>query len=117
MRRLGTLLALCLLACGGGEGGPLDAADTDDTSTADVLAIDAVAVDAAPACTGAPYDQCTDDTQCQSGTCHLFTADQIRCCTQACDDQNPCPTLDGEDAFCNNIGICKPPGQRACTPQ
>jgi hypothetical protein len=72
---------------------------------------------AGTACTGAAYDQCTMASQCTSGNCKLFNGDGIQVCTQACDVANPCPTVNGISATCNNMGICKPAMQHVCTPQ
>jgi hypothetical protein len=69
-------------------------------------------------CTGKVYDPCTDNTQCMSGNCHLYQAQGIQVCTQACTAGNnaTCP-LDktGVNAMCNNMSICRPAAANACT--
>jgi hypothetical protein len=55
------------------------------------------------------YDPCNEEHDCNSGMCHLFQGDGFQVCTQACDDDTPCPPdLLGNPATCNNQGICKP---------
>jgi hypothetical protein len=65
-----------------------------------------------PACTGALYDPCTDNTQCQSASCKAFNGLGVEVCTTTCTpgDDTPCGA-----GTCNNMGICKPPAANACT--
>src|SRR5436190_4139443 len=73
---------------------------------------------AAPVCTGQLYDNCSNDTQCQSGMCHLF-AGEFQVCTQACTagDNSTCPKSAGDTTpKCNNRGICKPVINNMCRP-
>ena len=76
------------------------------------------APDNAPACTGAAYDNCTLNTQCDSANCHLFEQDGIQVCTQACSGSNPCPAdSTGAPVTCNGKGICKPMNNTVCRPE
>jgi hypothetical protein len=65
-----------------------------------------------PACTGALYDPCTDNTQCMSGNCKAFGGAGIEVCTTTCTpgDNTPCGA-----GTCNNMGICKPNAANACS--
>jgi len=65
-----------------------------------------------PACTGALYDPCTDNTQCMSGNCKAFGGAGIQVCTVTCTvgDNPPCGA-----GTCNNMGICKPNAANSCT--
>jgi hypothetical protein len=65
-----------------------------------------------PACTGALYDPCTDNTQCMSANCKAFGGQGIQVCTTTCTpgDNTPCGA-----GTCNNMGICKPPAANACS--
>jgi hypothetical protein len=95
------LLFLVLVACGGGG---------TDTPVPD-------APDTAPACTGATYDNCASNEDCDSQNCHLFSQDAIQVCTQPCDGSNPCPNdSEGVAGECNNRGICKPANNTVCRP-
>lgn len=96
MKRLGLLL---LAACGDVNSPVPDAPDN------------------APACTGAVYDNCNTNADCDSSNCKLFEADAIQVCTQACDASNPCPNdTNGSPGSCNNKGICKPAQNTVCKP-
>ena len=66
-------------------------------------------------CTGAVYDPCTDNTQCTSGNCRLFSNDMIQVCTQSCGAGNPCPMAGATAVSCNMMGVCKPPTANNCT--
>jgi len=94
MRLLRLVLVLGLTAldaCGGG-----DASSTSDAPSG-------------PACTGAVYDTCSGNAQCTSQNCHLFMADGIEVCTQACSSSIACPNdAAGATVACNQMGICKP---------
>lgn len=73
---------------------------------------------AAPLCTGQVYDNCTDNSQCMSGMCHLFSG-EFQVCTQACtaNDNSTCPqSAGGTTPKCNNRGICKPAINNMCRP-
>lgn len=61
-------------------------------------------------CTGAPYDPCNEEHDCDSELCQNFMGDGIQVCTQLCDAANPCPG----DAECNAMGICKPAAPNEC---
>ena len=65
-----------------------------------------------PACTGALYDPCTDNTQCMSGNCKAFGGAGIQVCTVTCTpgDNTPCGA-----GTCNNMGICKPNAANSCS--
>lgn len=65
-----------------------------------------------PACTGALYDPCTDNTQCASANCKAFNGLGVQVCTVTCTvgDNTPCGA-----GTCNNMGICKPPAANACS--
>lgn len=98
MRLAHLVLVLLLTACGG---------------TSDNMQSDAPS---GPACTGAVYDPCTSTAQCTSQNCHLYMADGIQVCTQACGTGNPCPNdASGAAGMCNNMGICKPARANNCT--
>lgn len=71
-----------------------------------------------PACTGAAFDPCTDNTQCMSNNCHLFMQSQFQVCVTACTPGNntTCPVdKSGANGVCNNMGICKPAAPNDCT--
>lgn len=107
------LVALVLSACGGGDGDP-PAIDAPASADADPGADAPGDGGSLPACTGAAYDPCTDNSQCSSQQCRLFMADGIQVCTQNCDASNPCPDFNGQPVQCNNMGRCKPPAANAC---
>jgi hypothetical protein len=69
------------------------------------------------ACTGAAYDPCTDNTQCMSGKCQLFSQSGFQVCTTTCTPGDPttCPMQNGQAQQCNNMGICKPAAANTCT--
>jgi hypothetical protein len=71
----------------------------------------------APLCTGVVYDNCTSNTQCMSGDCHLFSG-EFQVCTQPCTagDNSTCPLSSGMTPKCNNRGICKPAVNNMCRP-
>ena len=90
---------LVLVACGG----------SDDTV--------APQSDAAsgPLCTGAVYDTCTTNDQCSSQNCHLYNANGLQICTQACSATVPCPNdASGAAVACNMMGNCKPAVANNC---
>ncbi len=101
MRSFVMAMLVIFSACGGG-GSNTPLPDADLTQ---------------PMCTGLVYDNCTDNTQCSSNNCHLFSQDAIQICTQACDASNPCPAdANGTAVSCNNKGLCKPSRGNACHP-
>jgi hypothetical protein len=55
-------------------------------------------------CTGAIYEPCLEEHNCNQGLCQNFMGDGFQVCTQMCDATTPCPA-GGE---CNMMGICKP---------
>jgi hypothetical protein len=94
------LLLAALAACGGG--GSTTVADADPN---------------APLCTGAAFDNCVANDQCESQNCHLFRMSGFQVCVPACDAANPCPNdSSGAPADCNTMGICKPAAPNACRP-
>ena len=73
---------------------------------------------AAPLCTGVVYDNCTSNSQCDSGMCHTFSG-EFQVCTQQCTagDNSTCPpSVGGGMPKCNNRGICKPALNNMCRP-
>jgi hypothetical protein len=54
-------------------------------------------------CTGAAYEPCLEEHNCNAGLCQNFIAEGFQVCTLACDDTIPCPTGGTCEA-----GICKP---------
>jgi hypothetical protein len=97
MRLALSVLVLVLTACGGDDAQNIDAPS-------------------GPPCTGAVYDTCTGAAQCGSQNCHLFMADGIQVCTQACGSGNPCPNdSSGATISCNMMGICKPTRANNCS--
>jgi hypothetical protein len=88
---------LTLVACGGsGSSSSPDAASGSDAGPT-------------VACTGLVYDACTDNTQCASQNCHLYNANALQICTQACSATVPCPAdAKGSAVACNMMGNCKP---------
>jgi hypothetical protein len=101
MRHL-TLIIAFVAACGA-EAPP----QTIDASTE----IDAASL---PACTGAAYESCTENSHCASQNCRLFMGQGIQICTQNCDVANPCPDFDGVTVPCNNMGRCDPKMEHVC---
>ncbi len=70
------------------------------------------------ACTGAVYDPCTDNSQCMSGMCHLYSSAGLQVCTQACTAGNntTCPVdATGVNGTCNNMANCKPVVANHCS--
>ena len=66
------------------------------------------------ACTGAIYDPCTDNAQCNSQICRLFVNDNIQMCTQMCTPGEACPMAGATAVTCNNLGFCKAPAVTNC---
>ena len=98
---------------GGGGGGGGDGTGNGSGNASNMTPDGGVAL---PACTNAVYDPCTTAADCTSGNCRAFNQDGIQVCTQTCTpgDNTTCPTLNGQAATCNNMGICKPPAANAC---
>lgn len=68
-------------------------------------------------CTGAVYDPCTSNSQCNSMNCHLYTMSNFQVCTTTCSSTMPCPNdSTGAPGFCNTMGLCKPAATNSCTP-
>ena len=61
-------------------------------------------------CTGAAYDPCNDEHDCDSSMCQNFMMEGFQVCTVACDASNPCPS----NGTCNDMGICKPAKPNTC---
>lgn len=108
-------IAAVLLLVGG-------CSDKKDPPSVDApVSIDAPSQIDAPsgnACTGAVYDPCTDNTQCMSGNCHLYSAQLIQVCVTTCTPGNnaTCPVdKTGVNGICNNMGICRPAAANDCT--
>ncbi|MBX3162206.1 MAG: hypothetical protein KF773_39950 [Deltaproteobacteria bacterium] len=100
MSRALLALALVLVAACGGGGGSSVVVDADPN---------------VPLCTGAAFDNCTENADCASQNCHLFRQSGFQVCVPACDAANPCPDdSSGAPASCNNMGICKPLAPNAC---
>jgi hypothetical protein len=70
---------------------------------------------AGPACTGATYDPCTDNTQCASAQCHMYNGAALQVCTVACGATATCPNdAAGLAVGCNMMGNCKPSVANNC---
>ena len=98
---LGCLFAMSVLACGG----------------ADEMAADAAPVgpDAPGApCTGALYDTCTGDGQCDSNNCQVFSSVNLHVCSQSCSATMTCPMKDGMPVPCTTNGFCRPARSSGC---
>lgn len=99
------LACLFVAACGSGSTSPpmIDAPGSGSGSGS--------------ACTGAVYDPCTDNTQCMSMTCHLYSMSALQVCTTSCTpgDNTTCPVdSTGNHATCNNMANCKPAAANNC---
>jgi hypothetical protein len=102
MSKAALAFVFVVAACGGDDG-------TSQMMTPD-------ASGSAAACTGAVYDVCTDNSQCESQNCHFYGTSNITVCTQACDASNPCPNDSaGNPVACNMKGNCKPSVANNCT--
>ena len=60
-------------------------------------------------CSGATYDPCVDEHNCDSGLCRNFAADNFQVCSLACDAAQPCP----DDGVCEDA-VCKPAAPNDC---
>ncbi len=78
------------------------------------LALAACAGDPAPnnGCTGAAYDLCASEHNCDTGFCQNFAAEGFQVCSLPCDAATPCPTGGECDA---TIAMCKPATANSCT--
>lgn len=75
--------------------------------------------DSGRTCNGTIYDRCLQEHDCmpEAMDCRPFTGDGFQVCTKTCtvgDDASCGKTLDGRQATCNSLGICKPPGPNDC---
>lgn len=61
-------------------------------------------------CSGALYDPCAEEHECDTGLCQNFAAEGFQVCSQVCDDATPCPT-----GTCNGNGVCQPAAPNDCT--
>ncbi len=98
---------------GGGGGGGGD----DEGVLPDAGPVSTIDGSIGNACTNATFDPCTDNVQCTSGNCHLFSG-EFQVCTAACTpgDNSTCPVdKTGVNGRCNNMGICKPAVPNDCT--
>ena len=116
MRMLRIAVVLVLFALGACS----DKQDPDPPQEDASIDAPATLVDAPPgtACTGAVYDPCTDNTQCTSNNCHLYSAQALQVCVTTCTpgDNTTCPAdKTGVYGTCNNMGICRPAAANACT--
>ena len=91
-------IAMTFGACGGDDGG----SDVPDANSG-------------PVCSGAAYETCADNADCDSQNCHEYAGAGLKVCTQTCDATNPCPMQNGVAVQCNGMGICRPDAASACT--
>jgi hypothetical protein len=78
-----------------------------------VIAVAACAGDSPPSsgkCTGAAYDPCDTEDDCDSLLCQNFAVEQFQVCSQPCDAANPCP-----GAGVCELAVCKPAAPTECT--
>jgi hypothetical protein len=56
-------------------------------------------------CTGAAYEPCLEEHNCNAGLCQNFIDEGFQVCTIACDESIPCPT----GGTCDTArGVCVP---------
>jgi hypothetical protein len=60
-------------------------------------------------CTGAIYEPCLEEHNCNAGLCQNFIAEGFQVCSQTCDESTPCPS--GGDCV---DSVCKPAAPVAC---
>jgi hypothetical protein len=60
-------------------------------------------------CTGAIYDPCIEEHDCDTGLCRNFAAEAFQVCSRACDDVTPCP----DGGACVDA-VCKPVTPNDC---
>jgi len=99
-------LLLCLLI----------ACKTNSPTKADAAKMDSMG--SGGMCTGSAYDPCTDNTQCMSQMCHLYSMSGFQVCTVTCTigDNTTCPKdSTGANGTCNNMANCKPAQPNNCT--
>jgi hypothetical protein len=71
----------------------------------------------ATTCAGDIYDPCGSNGDCMSSFCHDYNGDGLTVCTTTCTpgDSSMCPPdATGSNAFCNNMGNCKPARANVC---
>jgi hypothetical protein len=74
-------------------------------------------IDSGRLCSGQLYDRCLQEHDCASMDCRNFMAEGFEVCSKSCtvgDDSTCGKTLDGRQATCDALGICKPPGPNEC---
>ncbi|MBS1120705.1 MAG: hypothetical protein H6Q90_2933 [Deltaproteobacteria bacterium] len=78
------------------------------------MAVAACAGDPAPndGCTGAAYDPCSTEHDCDTPFCQNFAVEGFQVCTTSCDGTTACPT--GGDCDLT-VGMCKPAAANTCT--
>ncbi len=63
-------------------------------------------------CTGANYEPCNEEHDCDAQICNNFEADGFQVCSLPCDDAVACP----DDGTCDTVeGFCKPAAPVECT--
>lgn len=81
-----------------------------------IVVVTACAGDSPPPtgrCTGALFQPCSEEHDCDSNVCQNFAAEGFQVCSQACDAQTPCPG----DSTCDDLlATCKPAEPDGCTP-
>ena len=101
------LVVACLyIACTNGSPAKMDAAKLDSMGSG-----------SGAMCLGSAYDPCTDNTQCMSQMCHLYTMSNLQVCTVTCTpgDNTTCPKdATGANGTCNNMANCKPAQANNC---
>ena len=101
MFKFAIALVLAVTACGGNDGNMQTQPDAPT----------------GPACTKAVFDNCVNNTDCNSNNCHFYMQQNFSVCTQACTpgDNTTCPVdSSGQHATCNTMGICKPAAANNC---
>ena len=88
MRTLAIILCLCLAGCGGSDGSSDDAGTHDGKTTDKAFG-----------------EACSEDLECQTGTCWEFGVGDM--CTFACEEDSECPE-GSEGQKCNKQGYCRP---------
>jgi hypothetical protein len=63
-------------------------------------------------CSGALYDPCASEHECQNGACMPFGT--FEACTMACTTDSDCPKQDGKTVTCNASKLCEPAAANAC---
>jgi hypothetical protein len=87
--------ALVTLACGGGDGGGVDASPDGGTMTSTRAGVGFL-------------EPCTQTSECASGLCYRYNMATVGMrCTKTCSGDVDCPA---PSAGCNNMGVCKHSG-------